>query len=92
MASDRYNGHDYLLMDELLTEEQKLIRDSARSWLKAEVSPIIEDYYEKAEFPKQILPRFGFNWRFWSVYSRGIWGSWSRSNFIWSTYARTGAS
>lgn len=56
MAEDRYIGHDYYLMDELLTDEQKLIRDSAREWLKAEVSPIIEDYYERAEFPNQILP------------------------------------
>lgn len=56
MAEDRYLGHDYYLMDELLTDEQKLIRDSAREWLKTEVSPIIEDYYERAEFPNQILP------------------------------------
>ena len=56
MAEDRYSGHDYYLIDELLTDEQKLIRQSARDWLKAEVSPIIEDYYEKAEFPNQILP------------------------------------
>jgi glutaryl-CoA dehydrogenase len=53
---DRYEAHDYYLIDELLTEEQKLIRQSARDWLKAEVSPIIEDYYERGEFPSQIVP------------------------------------
>ena len=42
-------------MDELLTDEHKLIRDTARAWVKKEVSPIIEEYYEKAEFPNQIL-------------------------------------
>ena len=42
-------------MDELLSDEHKLIRDSARAWVKKEVSPIIEDYYEKSEFPNQIL-------------------------------------
>jgi glutaryl-CoA dehydrogenase len=42
-------------MDEMLTDEHKLIRDSARAWVKKEVSPIIEDYYERAEFPNQIL-------------------------------------
>lgn len=56
MADDRYEAHDYYLLDELLTEEHKLIRDSARAWVKQEVSPIIEEYYEKAEFPKQIIP------------------------------------
>ncbi len=54
-SSDRFEAHDYYLMDEFLSEEHKLIRDSVRSWLKKEVSPIIEDYYERAEFPKQIL-------------------------------------
>jgi|TARA_B110000091_G_scaffold26631_1_gene26114 glutaryl-CoA dehydrogenase len=53
---DKYEAHDYYLIDELLTEEQKLIRQSAREWLKAEVSPIIEEYYERGEFPNQILP------------------------------------
>tara|TARA_B100001778_G_C18564281_1_gene619286 strand:+ start:125 stop:1264 length:1140 start_codon:yes stop_codon:yes gene_type:complete len=43
-------------MDELLTDEHKLIRDTARAWVKKEVSPIIEDYYERAAFPNQILP------------------------------------
>ncbi len=56
MPTDRYEGHDYYLMDELLTDEHKLIRDTARAWVKKEVSPIIEEYYEKAEFPKQVLP------------------------------------
>jgi glutaryl-CoA dehydrogenase len=42
-------------MDELLSDEHKLIRDSARTWVKKEVSPIIDDYYERAEFPNQIL-------------------------------------
>lgn len=53
--TDRFEAHDYYLMDEFLTEEQKLLRDSLRAWLKKDVSPIIEDYYERAEFPKQII-------------------------------------
>ncbi|MGB0402520.1 MAG: acyl-CoA dehydrogenase family protein [Salibacteraceae bacterium] len=56
---DRYQAHDYYLIDELLTEEQLLIRQSARDWLKAKVSPIIEDYYERGEFPSQIVPGLG---------------------------------
>jgi glutaryl-CoA dehydrogenase len=55
MSKDQYQAHDYFLMDEMLTDEHKLIRDSARAWVKKEVSPIIEDYYERAEFPNQIL-------------------------------------
>ena len=48
MRTDLYQGHDYYNMDELLTEEHKLIRDTARAWVKQEVSPIIEDAAEKA--------------------------------------------
>ena len=59
MSTDRYEAHDYYNMDDLLTEEHKLIRDAARAWVKKEVSPIIEDYYERAEFPSQIVPGLG---------------------------------
>ena len=59
MSTDRYEAHDYYNMDDLLTEEHKLIRDAARAWVKKEVSPIIEDYYERAEFPSQIIPGLG---------------------------------
>ncbi|MDB4195667.1 acyl-CoA dehydrogenase family protein [Flavobacteriales bacterium] len=56
MKTDQFQAPDYFNMDDLLTDEHKLIRDSAREWIKKEVSPIIEDYYERAEFPKQIIP------------------------------------
>tara|TARA_B100001121_G_C18691387_1_gene623171 strand:- start:182 stop:1360 length:1179 start_codon:yes stop_codon:yes gene_type:complete len=55
MSTDQFQSHDYYLMDELLSDEHKLIRETARAWVKKEVSPIIEEYYEKSEFPHQIL-------------------------------------
>lgn len=56
MASDLFQGHDYYNLDELLSEEHILVRDAARAWVKKEVSPIIEEACEKAQFPKQIIP------------------------------------
>ena len=56
MSQDLFNAPDYFLLDELLTEEDKLIRDAAREWVKREISPIIEDACQKAEFPKHIIP------------------------------------
>jgi glutaryl-CoA dehydrogenase len=56
MKQDLYQAPDYFKMDELLTEEHKLIRDTAREWVKRDVSPIIEEACQKAEFPKHILP------------------------------------
>lgn len=53
MGQDRFQFHDYYLADELLTEEHILIRNSVREWVKREVSPIVEDACQKAEFPKQ---------------------------------------
>ncbi|WJJ97393.1 acyl-CoA dehydrogenase family protein [Algibacter luteus] len=55
MRPDLFEAPDYYNLDELLTEEHKLVRDAAREWVKREVSPIIEDYAQKAEFPKQII-------------------------------------
>lgn len=55
MKSDLFQSPDYYLLDELLSEEHKLVRETTRAWVKKEISPIIEEYYEKAEFPKQIL-------------------------------------
>jgi len=55
MKPDLFQAPDYYNLDDLLTDEHKLVRDSAREWVKREVSPIIEDYAQRAEFPKQII-------------------------------------
>ena len=52
---DLFQAPDYFQLDDLLTEEHKLVRDAAREWVKREVSPIIEDACEKAEFPKHLI-------------------------------------
>jgi len=59
MEKDLYQHPDYYLVDELLTDEHKLIRDSVRKYVKKEISPIIEEYAQKAEFPKQIIKGLG---------------------------------
>ncbi|GAB4199165.1 MAG: acyl-CoA dehydrogenase family protein [Bacteroidia bacterium] len=52
MRTDNYQHHDYYLVDELLSEEHKLIRDTVRAWVKKEVTPIIEEVCQKATFHK----------------------------------------
>lgn len=59
MKPDLFQAPDYYLLDDLLTDEHKLVRDSARAWVKREVSPIIEDYAQRAEFPSQIIKGLG---------------------------------
>ncbi|MDQ6528330.1 acyl-CoA dehydrogenase family protein [Flavobacterium sp. LHD-85] len=59
MKPDLFQSPDYYNLDDLLTDEHKLVRESARAWVKREVSPIIEEYAQKAEFPKQIIKGLG---------------------------------
>ena len=55
MKPDLFEAPDYYNLDDLFSEEHKLVRDAAREWVKRDVSPIIETYAQKAEFPKQII-------------------------------------
>jgi glutaryl-CoA dehydrogenase len=54
-----YRGFDYLNLDEQLTDEQKLIRESVRSWVNSSVVPIIEDCAEHHKFPKELIKQLG---------------------------------
>ncbi|MEE9362457.1 MAG: acyl-CoA dehydrogenase family protein [Cellulophaga sp.] len=55
MKPDLFESPDYYNLDDLLSEEHKLVRDATRKWVKRDVSPIIEEYAQRAEFPKQII-------------------------------------
>ena len=56
---DVFQSPDYFRIDELLTEEHRLVRDSVRNYVKKEISPIIEDFAQKAEFPQHIVAQLG---------------------------------
>ena len=55
VKTDQFKGHDYYDIDELLSEENLLARDAVRDWVKQEVSPIIEDYANRAECPHHLF-------------------------------------
>ena len=57
--TDLFQSPDYYQLDELLTEEHKLIRDAVRAYVKKDISPIIEQYAQRAEFPQQIVRQMG---------------------------------
>ncbi len=48
---------DYFLMDELLTDEERDVRDKVRSFSESEVVPIVNGYWEREEFPFELLPK-----------------------------------
>ena len=55
MRPDLFEAPDYYNLDDLFSEEHKLVREAAREWVKRDISPIIEDAAQKAEFPKSII-------------------------------------
>ncbi|MCC6186895.1 MAG: acyl-CoA dehydrogenase family protein [Chitinophagaceae bacterium] len=59
MAQDLFTHPDYYQLDELLTDEHKLIRDTVRAWIKKEVSPNIENWAQNNHFPKHLVPQMG---------------------------------
>ena len=59
VRADLFESPDYYQLDELLSEEQRMVRSAIRDYVKKEISPIIEDYAQKAEFPTQIIKQLG---------------------------------
>lgn len=59
MKIDEFQSPDYYSIDDILSEEHKLVRSTAREWVKKNISPIIEDCFEKGIFPEQIVPGLG---------------------------------
>ncbi|MFN6117139.1 MAG: acyl-CoA dehydrogenase family protein, partial [Flavobacteriales bacterium] len=55
-ATDLFQRHDHYLVDELFTEEHKLIRETARKHVSTHLKPIIEERFENASFSKDIIP------------------------------------
>lgn len=53
--TDKYTHHDYYGIDELLSEEHLMARDAVQAWVKSEVSPIIEDYSNRAVCPTHLF-------------------------------------
>ena len=57
--TDLFVHPDYFAVDELFAEEHKMVRDAVRDYVKKEISPIIEDYAQKAAFPEHIVKQLG---------------------------------
>lgn len=59
MTTVQYNHPDYFQVDDLFTDEHKLIRDSVRDWVNRRVIPIIDEACQKHEFPAHLLKELG---------------------------------
>lgn len=59
VRADLFDSPDYYQLDDLFSEEHKMVRDTVRSYVKKEISPIIEDYAQRAAFPEHIVRQLG---------------------------------
>lgn len=59
VKQDTFESPDFYRIDDLLTEEHKLVRQAVRDFVKLEISPIIEDFAQRAEFPSFMVKKFG---------------------------------
>lgn len=57
--ADLFDHPDFYMMDDLLTEEHKMVRSAVRDFVKREISPYIESWAENAYFPYDIVKKFG---------------------------------
>jgi glutaryl-CoA dehydrogenase len=55
----RFPGVDYLLIDSLFSEQELLVRQTARQFVEDRVVPIIRDCYRDGRFPKELIPEIG---------------------------------
>jgi glutaryl-CoA dehydrogenase len=54
-----YKGVDYMMVDSLLSEEEKMVRESVREFVEAEIVPVIRDAYNAGEFPAGLAKKMG---------------------------------
>jgi len=59
MSANLYNPPDHFQVDELFNDEHKIVRQAIRDWVNRSVKPVIEDYFEKAEFPARYVKELG---------------------------------
>src|SRR3954464_5758546 len=56
VVSTQFTGVDFLNLDSLLSEEERAVRDTVRSWVDDNLIPIIGQAYVEGKFPKQLIP------------------------------------
>jgi len=56
---NRFKGADFYELDELYTDEERMIRDTLREWVDAEFMPIIEEHNRAGTFPSHLIPKLG---------------------------------
>jgi glutaryl-CoA dehydrogenase len=53
----RFKGSDFFHLDELISDEERMVRDTVREWVDHELMPVIEQHNREAKFPRHLVPQ-----------------------------------
>src|SRR2546426_151932 len=56
---DKFRGVDYFEIEDLLSEEERMVRDAVRDWVEAEFLPVVTEHHRAGTFPVQLIPKLG---------------------------------
>ncbi|MGH7332844.1 MAG: acyl-CoA dehydrogenase family protein [Candidatus Rokuibacteriota bacterium] len=56
---EKFRGVDYYQVEELLSEEERMVRDAVRDWVEAEFVPIVAEHHRVGTFPVALIPKLG---------------------------------
>src|SRR2546423_6635322 len=56
---EKFRGVDYYGIDGLLSEDERMIRDTVRDWVESEFLPLITDHHRAGTFPVELIPKLG---------------------------------
>jgi glutaryl-CoA dehydrogenase len=56
---EKFRGVDYYGIEELLGDEERMIRDAVRDWVEAEFLPVIVEHHRAGTFPMDVVPKLG---------------------------------
>jgi glutaryl-CoA dehydrogenase len=59
MAVHAFRGEDFFSLDDLLSDEEKQVRDAARQFVTDKVMPIVDKHFRAGTFPMELIPQFG---------------------------------
>lgn len=55
----QFKGADYYQIDDLLSEEERLVRDTVRDWVEENYLPIVGKHFRDGTFPAEVIPQLG---------------------------------
>ena len=73
LSTSQFTGVDFLNLDTLLSEEERAVRDTVRTWVDEHLLPVIGEAYVEGNFPKQLIPGMAELGPVRRQSARGVW-------------------